>query len=160
MPLSEELQFAESYIFLQKTRLDEALQVELNLPPAADLGAFYLPPLALQLLLENALKHNTAYQADPLVWHGPFKRPTLHGMQHMLAKINAGPGFGALPTLWIHGDDDRLVLMAQSQTAINMLKGNDFESMVNPGGRHESFNETNKDQILRRIGSCIERVLG
>ena len=101
-----------------------------------------------------------AYQADPLVWHGPFKRPTLHGMQHMLAKINAGPGFGALPTLWIHGDDDRLVLMAQSQTAINMLKGNDFESMVNPGGRHESFNETNKDQILKRIGSFIERVLG
>lgn len=101
-----------------------------------------------------------AYHADPLVWHGPFKRPTLHGMQHMLAKINAGPGFGALPTLWIHGDDDRLVLMAQSQTAINMLKGNDFESMVNPGGRHESFNETNKDQILRRIGSFIERVLG
>lgn len=50
--------------------------------------------------------------------------------------------------------------MAQSQTAINMLKGNDFESMVNPGGRHESFNETNKDQILRRIGSFIERVLG
>ncbi|MGO2369296.1 MAG: alpha/beta hydrolase [Serratia sp. (in: enterobacteria)] len=101
-----------------------------------------------------------AYQADPLVWHGPFKRPTLHGMQHMLAKINAGPGFGALPTLWIHGDDDRLVLMAQSQTAINMLKGNDFESMVNPGGRHESFNETNKDQILKRISSFIERVLG
>jgi len=102
----------------------------------------------------------TAYQADPLVWHGPFKRPTLHGIQQMLAKINAGPGFGTLPTLRIHGDDDRLVLMAQSQTAINVLKGHDFESMVNPGGRHESFNETNKDQILRRIGSFIERVLG
>uniref|UniRef100_A8G9D1 Alpha/beta hydrolase fold n=1 Tax=Serratia proteamaculans (strain 568) TaxID=399741 RepID=A8G9D1_SERP5 len=101
-----------------------------------------------------------AYQADPLVWHGPFKRPTLHAMQQMLAKINAGAGFGTLPTLWIHGDDDRLVLMAQSQTAINLLKGNDFEVMINPGGRHESFNETNKDQILRRIGDFIERVLG
>lgn len=101
-----------------------------------------------------------AYQADPLVWHGPFKRPTLHAMQQMLAKINAGPGFGTLPTQWIHGDDDRLVLMAQSQTAINLLKGNDFEVMINPGGRHESFNETNKDQILRRIGDFIERVLG
>ena len=64
--LTEELAFAESYIFLQKTRLDEALQVELALPPAAELTAFYLPPLALQLLLENALKHNTAFQADPL----------------------------------------------------------------------------------------------
>ncbi|CAI1785118.1 alpha/beta hydrolase [Serratia proteamaculans] len=101
-----------------------------------------------------------AYQADPLVWHGPFKRPTLHAMQQMLTKINDGPGFGALPTLWIHGDDDRLVLMAQSQTTINLLKGSDFEVMINPGGRHESFNETNKDQILRRIGDFIKRVLG
>ena len=101
-----------------------------------------------------------AYQADPLVWHGPFKRPTLRAMQQILAKINAGPGFGTLPTLWIHGDDDRLVLMAESQTAIDLLKGSDFEAMVNPGGRHESFNETNKDQILRRITDFIERVLG
>ena len=69
VPLAEELAFAEAYVFLQKTRLDEALQVELALPPAATLAAFYLPPLALQLLLENALKHNTAYQADPLHLH-------------------------------------------------------------------------------------------
>jgi hypothetical protein len=66
VPLSEELAFAEAYVFLQKTRLDEALQVELGLPPAAALAGLYLPPLALQLLLENALKHNTAYQASPL----------------------------------------------------------------------------------------------
>jgi len=69
VPLSEELAFAEAYVFLQKTRLDEALQVELALPPGAALSAFFLPPLALQLLLENALKHNTAYQADPLHLH-------------------------------------------------------------------------------------------
>ena len=66
VPLSEELAFAEAYVFLQKTRLDKALQVEFSLPPAAALASFYLPPLALQLLLENALKHNTAYQASPL----------------------------------------------------------------------------------------------
>jgi len=66
VPLADELAFAEAYVFLQKTRLDDALQVELALPPAAALAACYLPPLALQLLLENALKHNTAYQASPL----------------------------------------------------------------------------------------------
>jgi hypothetical protein len=66
VPLSEELAFAEAYVFLQKTRLDEALQVELDLPPTAETAALHLPPLALQLLLENALKHNTAYQASPL----------------------------------------------------------------------------------------------
>jgi hypothetical protein len=69
VPLGEELVFAEAYIFLQKTRLGEALQVELALPPPAALTGLYLPPLALQLLLENALKHNTAYQADPLHLH-------------------------------------------------------------------------------------------
>ena len=69
VPLGEEIAFAEAYIFLQKTRLDEALQVELTLPPAAALAGLYLPPLALQLLLENALKHNTAFQADPLRLH-------------------------------------------------------------------------------------------
>ncbi len=69
VPLSEELAFAEAYVFLQKTRLADALQIELSLPPAAALAGLYLPPLALQLLLENALKHNTAYQADPLRLH-------------------------------------------------------------------------------------------
>ncbi|MGI4871080.1 MAG: sensor histidine kinase [Janthinobacterium lividum] len=73
VPLAEELAFAESYIFLQKTRLDEALQVAFT-PPADSLihsptSSLYLPPLALQLVLENALKHNTAYQADPLRLH-------------------------------------------------------------------------------------------
>lgn len=74
VPLAEELQFAEAYVFLQKTRLDEALQVEFTFPStdpstkhqAPGTNNLYLPPLALQLLLENALKHNTAYQADPL----------------------------------------------------------------------------------------------
>ena len=67
VPLAEELAFAEAYVFLQKTRLDDALQVEFT--PALSLSAtqsLFLPPLALQLLLENALKHNTAYQHDPL----------------------------------------------------------------------------------------------
>ncbi|MBD2720570.1 sensor histidine kinase [Hymenobacter armeniacus] len=65
VPLADEVKFAESYLYLQKTRLGDALAVEMNLPPAA-LAGFYVPPLALQLLLENVIKHNTAFQADPL----------------------------------------------------------------------------------------------
>ncbi|MDB5234694.1 MAG: hypothetical protein JWR44_1687 [Hymenobacter sp.] len=66
VPLADELRFAESYLYLQKTRLGEALAVEMDLPPPAELAAFFVPPLALQLLLENVIKHNTAFQADPL----------------------------------------------------------------------------------------------
>ena len=66
VPLTDELHFAESYLFLQKTRLGDALVVEMNLPPDAVAAPFFVPPLALQLLLENVIKHNTAFQADPL----------------------------------------------------------------------------------------------
>ncbi|MFD2718531.1 sensor histidine kinase [Hymenobacter monticola] len=65
VPLAQEVRFAESYLYLQKTRLGDALAVEMDLPPTA-LAAYHVPPLALQLLLENVIKHNTAFQANPL----------------------------------------------------------------------------------------------
>ncbi|MBT2557203.1 histidine kinase [Hymenobacter sp. ISL-91] len=66
VPLTEELAFAESYLFLQRTRLGEGVQVAMHLPPAAELQALLVPPLALQLLLENALKHNATSRHNPL----------------------------------------------------------------------------------------------
>ncbi|MBD2716496.1 histidine kinase [Hymenobacter sp. BT646] len=64
--VAEEMRFVESYLFLQRTRLGEGLSVELKLPPAAALETLLVPPLAVQLLLENALKHNATSQRDPL----------------------------------------------------------------------------------------------
>ncbi|WP_169515148.1 sensor histidine kinase [Hymenobacter norwichensis] len=64
--LAEEMRFVESYVFLQQTRLGAGVQVEISLPPGLDLDALQLPPLAVQLLLENALKHNATSQRDPL----------------------------------------------------------------------------------------------
>lgn len=64
--LEEEMRFVESYVFLQQTRLGEGVQVEFNLPPALDLETLLMPPLAVQLLLENALKHNATAQREPL----------------------------------------------------------------------------------------------
>ena len=65
VPLSEEIAFAEAYVALQKTRLGNALEVEMDATLSAQTG-FWVPPLAVQLLLENAIKHNAAYQAEPL----------------------------------------------------------------------------------------------
>jgi len=62
--LQEELDFADSYLFLLKTRFGEALQVEKNIEEA-DLGK-HLPPMTLQLLLENAVKHNALTASKPL----------------------------------------------------------------------------------------------
>ncbi|HRI60852.1 MAG TPA: histidine kinase [Saprospiraceae bacterium] len=62
--LQEELDFADSYLFLLKTRFGEALQVEKNVSEA-DLEK-RLPPMTLQLLLENAVKHNVLTTSKPL----------------------------------------------------------------------------------------------
>jgi sensor histidine kinase YesM len=63
--LREELEFAESFLFLQRIRYGEALQV--TLPPLSSISPqAVVPPLSLQLLLENALKHNVATISQPL----------------------------------------------------------------------------------------------
>src|SRR3954470_22259451 len=46
------------------------------------------------------------YNADELVWHGPFKRPTLEALDRGLRTINDGLKLGDLPTLWVHGAED------------------------------------------------------
>lgn len=61
--LSSELEFAENFLSLQKIRFEEGLQYQINVNPKTD---FYLPPLSLQMLLENAIKHNIASMANPL----------------------------------------------------------------------------------------------
>lgn len=62
--LNEELDFIRSYIFLQQIRYGESLSFKVNLP--SDLLGMLLPPLSLQLVLENAIKHNVVNQSQPL----------------------------------------------------------------------------------------------
>lgn len=61
--LDRELDFAKNYLELQKIRFEENLNFKLEVPNCK--GCF-LPPLSLQLLLENAIKHNIASQENPL----------------------------------------------------------------------------------------------
>ena len=62
--LSEELNFIYSYTFLQKERFGESLQFEFDIPE--ELGNQKIVPLALQILLENAIKHNIISNKKPL----------------------------------------------------------------------------------------------
>ena len=60
--LKEELDFLESYLFLQKIRFGNNLKIEVDLSGIRSMVA----PLALQLLIENAIKHNIVSSDDPL----------------------------------------------------------------------------------------------
>ena len=63
VPLEKELEFAENYLSLQKIRFEESLQYLIHVPKNQ---SGFLPPLSLQLLLENAIKHNIASSENPL----------------------------------------------------------------------------------------------
>ena len=62
--LKEELDFAKSYLFLQKIRFDNAVDMQIDID-ASKLN-YFVPPLAVQTLLENAFKHNRASVDTPL----------------------------------------------------------------------------------------------
>lgn len=62
--LAEECAFIKAYIGLQQERLGEGLQVQIDLPN--NIMQRELPPLSLQLLVENAIKHNIASRKTPL----------------------------------------------------------------------------------------------
>jgi alpha-beta hydrolase superfamily lysophospholipase len=100
-----------------------------------------------------------AYASDPLVWHGPFKRPMLGAMKRELDTIDAGPSYGNLPLLWIHGELDPLVALASTRPVIEFLRGSSFEEHIYPGAQHEVFNEINRAEVLTDVVSFVQRML-
>lgn len=64
IPISEELKFLDAYIFLLKERFGDNLVVKVDVPDS--LLAHKVVPLSLQLLLENAIKHNIISSLKPL----------------------------------------------------------------------------------------------
>jgi hypothetical protein len=64
VPLADELRFAEGYVGLLHLRFGDA--VRLVQEGAVDAKALLIPPVSLQVLLENAVKHNAAKPEAPL----------------------------------------------------------------------------------------------
>lgn len=62
--LKDELEFIRSYLYILKERFEDALEVNLDIDSSAQTKL--LPPLAIQLLIENAIKHNIVSLNDPL----------------------------------------------------------------------------------------------
>lgn len=62
--LQEELEFLQRYLALLQQRFDDGIVVEIRPDVTQRQGA--LPPAALQMLIENAIKHNEHTTARPL----------------------------------------------------------------------------------------------
>lgn len=61
--LQEELEFLENYIYLLKIRFGENIIFDIRIDETQN---SFLPPMCLQILVENTIQHNETSQANTL----------------------------------------------------------------------------------------------
>jgi len=84
IPLSKEMEFIDAYIYLIKIRFDENIEISSQLDNSVK--SKMLPPLTLQMLVENAIKHNIITESKPL----KIEIYSDHG-QYLIVKNNLNP---------------------------------------------------------------------
>lgn len=98
--LSEELEFIKSYLFLLESRFGESLKFSINIPDRY-LSTF-IPPVSLQLLIENAIKHNIVSSGRPLAIHVFIQDSSIAVVNNLQLKRSfeksTGTGLGSIST--------------------------------------------------------------
>ena len=84
--------------------------------------------------------------------------PTIAALGRAQEAVERGPGCGDVPLLWIHGTDDPLVPIALVRPAVERLRGADFTAHEHEGGRHETFNEVDRERAIDALSAFVERV--
>ena len=62
--LKKELDFIKSYVYLIKIRFQDDIRIDLEVPD--QLKMKMIPPLSVQMLIENCIKHNAITETSPL----------------------------------------------------------------------------------------------
>ena len=98
VPLSQELKIVRDYLEIEATRFGQRLHYEISVP--ASLGGFKVPPLALQTLVENSVKHVVAQRNQPssISVNGERNDDRLE-----LSVTDDGPGFSLADVAPDHG---------------------------------------------------------
>jgi hypothetical protein len=123
VPLGDELDFVRRYHRLLELRFGEAIAVEIDaaLPPAR----FAIAPLALQTLVENAVKHNQLGDDAPLSVALTLEGDTVCVANRMLPRSSARPSSG----LGLSNLDERCRLLTGRSLAVRS-DGQRFEVRV------------------------------
>jgi sensor histidine kinase YesM len=98
VPLSQELKIVRDYLDIESTRFGQRLRYDIAVPES--LGDLKVPPLALQTLVENSVKHVVARRSEPasIKVEGAKRDGRLD-----LAVIDDGPGFSLAEIAPDHG---------------------------------------------------------
>jgi two-component system, LytTR family, sensor kinase len=91
IPLQEEIAFIKPYIYLLEKRFPESIAIHINI--AEKYYSWYMVPIALQMLIENAIKHNVLSKAKPLTI-----TLSANGNQQISVSNNRQPKLAAEPS--------------------------------------------------------------
>jgi ligand-binding sensor domain-containing protein len=94
--LKEELELLDNYYFLQKKRFCENLSLNMDIPEEIK-NSRYVPPLTLQLLMENTVKHNSVSRETPLtidVFINKYGKLVMRNNKNIKIKKAESPGIG------------------------------------------------------------------
>lgn len=100
IPLSQELQLVNDYLSLEQTRFEERLQVKYNV--AENLKDHKVPPMLLQTLVENGIKHGISKLAEggtieiSAKKEGRNLKLMIENTGNFRQEIDREPGFGLL----------------------------------------------------------------
>ena len=89
--LDQELNFIDSYFHLLQTRFGKGVELSKSIRPGD--SSLLLPPLTLQLLVENAVKHNTVGKNKPLaieIISASDHVIVRNNLQHKSLKVESG----------------------------------------------------------------------
>ncbi|MBR1798556.1 MAG: histidine kinase [Bacteroidales bacterium] len=87
--LNEELEFTHTYLYMMRIRYGQGLVVNEQLPP--DCLERKIVPISLQLLIENAVKHNTVTTRHPLTIAISLTSDAQSGHQYVRVENNLQP---------------------------------------------------------------------
>lgn len=91
--LREEMEFVSAYIFLLKMRFENNLQFDIQIDKAYE--EYRIPPMSVQILIENAVKHNEISNRKPLTIHITTDRESNLSVSNAIQpKWTATPGTG------------------------------------------------------------------
>ncbi|MBR3150000.1 MAG: histidine kinase [Eubacterium sp.] len=108
VPFTEELEHTRAYLEVEQTRFEDNLFVEFDTPHTR----FRVPPLTLQPIVENAIKHGLDPELSPL--HITIKtRQTENGS--VITVEDTGPGFG------VNDNNEPHVALANIKERLEMM---------------------------------------
>jgi len=110
--LNTELKFLESYVYLQKIRFESNLEIKFDIHA----GKFKVIPLSVQMLVENAIKHNEISDKNPLEIRVYMSDDEYLTVENQLQKKSGSEGNGS----GIQNISDRYKFFTDKQVAISI----------------------------------------